>query len=279
MVGGSLAATAERWRMALAREKSRAPVGALYMGRSFAEAKRAAATLDADLYVVSAGLGVVAAHDLVPAYNLTASGRSGGLIEILASHSKQPTDWWNALCDGHGLCELISKSVRANVFLALPSSYVQMVAEDLRQLPVEHWARVRLFTSLPGRNALPPLARESAMPYDDRLESVTGYAGTRADFPQRALRHFVECLAGHRLSADSGCQAVRVALSKFTPREIAPRARIDDDQLRQLIRTNWYICGGRSGRLLRFLRDVAKVACEQSRFAELWREVRVEQER
>lgn len=278
-VGQSLIATAARWRSALARQSKRTPVRSLYAGRSFSEARAAAASADAELFVVSAGVGLAAADDQVPAYDLTAGVGEGGLRAALALHSAEPADWWSALCGERGLAQLINDKPQSLFLIALPSSYLRMVAADLSRLSEDHFKHVRLFTSLRGRADLPSAARQSAMPYDERLESVSGYAGTRADFPQRALRHFVERLAGHRLTVAKGRQAVEKSLSKCKLRQVAQRKRIDDEQVRQLVRTNWDACDGKSARLLRFLRDVAEVACEQSRFAQLWREVRDEQER
>ena len=276
MVGGSLTATASRWREALAEQCVRTPAHALYVGRSFSEAKLAAAFADANLYVISAGLGVISAKDEVPSYDLTAAGSDGGLNAALAVHSAGPADWWDVLCEGRGLAHLINVNARSPVLLALPCTYVQMIAADLGRLSEADLMRVRLFTSPPGRAELPAAVVGSLMPYDERLESVPTYAGTRADFPQRALRHFVERLQGHRMSLSAGRRAVDKALSTFTIRQIAQGARMNDQQVRQLIRNQWEACDGRRTRLLRFFRDDAKVACEEGRFGKLWREVRDE---
>jgi len=151
-----------------------------------------------------------------------------------------------------------------------------MVAADLAQCAAQDLERVRLFTSPAGQAALPEVVAASAMPYDERLESLPTYAGTRADFPQRALRHFVEQLDGHHLSMPAARRAVDEVLSTCARRLVARRVRTDDEGIRILIRTHWAKCEGQSSRLLRSLRVEAQVACEQGRFAQLWREVRDE---
>jgi hypothetical protein len=276
MFGGSLASTARHWRAALAKQAIRIRARNLYAGRSFAEANRVAALTGADLYVVSAGLGVVSADDEVPAYDLTVTASPGGLNSALARHSATPADWWANLCDGAGLAELISANAHSLVLLALPSSYARMIAADLVRLSEKNCRRLRIFTSPVGRAEIPCVLQPSTMPYDERLESLPPWAGTRADFPQRALRHFVECLGGHRLELGEARRAVETALSTCGIRHIPMRTRISDDEVRRLIRRAWIGHEGKASRLLRFLRDEAQVACEQGRFAELWREVREE---
>src|SRR4051794_1839294 len=64
-----LVATA--WQRALAELPADIPVCDLYAGRAFGLAKRAAAQAASRLYVLSAGLGLVPADGLAPAYGLT----------------------------------------------------------------------------------------------------------------------------------------------------------------------------------------------------------------
>ncbi|MGF6923880.1 hypothetical protein OKW28_008077 [Paraburkholderia sp. 40] len=51
---------------------------------------------------------------------------------------------------------------------------------------------------------------------------------------------------------------------------IPVRERKTDSEILALLRKNWDRFDGTSARLLRFLRDEALVACEQSRFRNLW---------
>ena len=111
------------------------------------------------------------------------------------------------------------------------------------------------------------------MPYDERLESLPGFTGTRADFPQRAMRHFVSQLIGHQLAAKAAFHAVEQALSVCIAPTVPTRRRLTDDEICVLIRKGWTKCGGSGARLLRYLRDDELVACEQGRFAILRRQV------
>jgi hypothetical protein len=157
---------------------------------------------------------------------------------------------------------------------ALPASYVKLIAADLQELSAPERARVRLFTSPVGTAELQGSAAELAMPYDDRLEDISNFKGTRADFPQRALRHFIEVLQGHQLDQAEGRFAVAKSLRSRTWPTPVPRRRADDEEIKKLIRREWERTGGRCSLLLRWVRDEALVSCEQGRFSQLWRAVR-----
>ncbi|GAB3647267.1 hypothetical protein GCM10028813_09360 [Ramlibacter alkalitolerans] len=273
MLGSSLRGTARHWAEALAKHEPRLPAASLYVGRSIADAKFVAAHLRAPLYVASAGVGLVHSDDMVAPYDLTPANKDSGLQVALSTHESTAADWWQAIC-GRGLAGLLQENPSAVLLAALPATYVQMLAPDLARCTHHELRRVRLFTSRAGAASLPGVLSATVMPYDERLEAVRQYAGTRADFPQRALRHFVERLSGHELDQRAGLELVRQALAKYcVPRTIA-RTRASDEQVQQLIRTKWKATGGRSSVLLRYLRDEALVACEQARFGKLWREVR-----
>lgn len=108
------------------------------------------------------------------------------------------------------------------------------------------------------------------LPYDERLEGLPNYAGTRTDFPQRALLHFVQELDGHRRDFGTAHASVLFEMSKLKKPELPVRVKKSDEEIMALLAKNWDKYDGASGRLLRFLRDEKKVACEQSRFRRLW---------
>lgn len=111
------------------------------------------------------------------------------------------------------------------------------------------------------------------MPYDRRLEDpVLGRAGTAGDFAQRAMRDFVEeVLPGSPMgSAADHAKAVLDRLNCHTTPPRPSRRSATDDELQALMRAHWNAVGGRSGRMLRLLRDDLGVACEQGRFKNLF---------
>ena len=271
--GGALA-TAGRWKRLVRSAPARLSARELYKGRSISDAATIAAELKARLYVVSAGLGLVAADDLVPNYNLTVT--PGSLVaEMLAAQGLEVHSWWTALTQNSPF-PLSRLAAGSSVFLALPATYLRLVREDLASVSEEARCNLWIFTSEAGRSEVPQSLASRVMPYDDRLETVPGFAGTRADFPQRALRHFVESIQGHESVGDEGRRLVLASLAGQRRRELPQRTRVSDEEVCELIRARWAACAGSSARLLRYLRDEAKVSCEQGRFRTLWQSLKTE---
>jgi hypothetical protein len=272
-MSGSLSSVAARWGRAIKTVPRLKQAQDIYMGRAFSEARQVTATLGGALHIISAGLGVVGAAEAIPSYNLTVADGDNSLKPLLTQLGKRPSDWWMALTKELGpqrsVRALLEKNADALVLLALPGSYIALIAEDLASLTQRQLNRVRIITSDHGRTLVPEHARQAALPYDERLEG-SSYVGTRTDFPQRALRHFVEALTGHELSIDDARASVSAAMDALTKPVIPARERKTDSEILALLRKNWDRFDGASSRLLRYLRDEALVACEQSRFRSLW---------
>jgi hypothetical protein len=114
------------------------------------------------------------------------------------------------------------------------------------------------------------------MPYDDRLESVQNYAGTRSDFAQRALRHYVETLVATPMALEDARTEVSAALALRSRRTRECGMRMTDDEIRKVLAAQWAQHAGRSTRLLRYLRDEARISCEQKRFSRIWQALAAE---
>lgn len=247
----------------------------LYCGRSFREAVTAANRSGARLMVVSAGLGLVTADTMIPSYSLTvAPGAADNILERI-SGKPNASDWWQALghrsAFGISLVESITSS-RGPVLMALSAQYLNMVAADLLKVSDKARRRFRIFCLSP-RSSLPEGLRAYVMPYDARFDGAgSPVPGTRGDFAQRALVHFVEKVLPARANADleTHAKAVSRILSSLRPPEVVTRAKASDAEIITLIHRHWKAVEGRSGRMLRYLRDDLGVACEQSRFRELF---------
>jgi hypothetical protein len=232
------------------------------------------------LFVVSAGVGLIHENDLVPAYDLTIAGRNSNIALTLGALGATTSDWWAEICAAGIGRGAIAEALRARpgrqALIALPARYLEMVSADLNMLSDLEVERLRVFTSLAGATLLPVRLQKSVMPYDGRLENLGGHAGTLADFPQRALRHFVESLKGHHFDLAAARLAVEHSLDGLTHRLTPVRSRVSDDAIAQILRKSWHAHNGSSTRLLRYVRREAGVACEQRRFRDIWRAVRAE---
>jgi len=254
----------------------------LYVGRGFNEARAVAERLRASFFVASAGLGLVSGDTRVPAYDLTVSGTGGASIDtLLSSWSAAPADWWMALAEAKGevapLCSLVEGNAHARFFIALPSTYISLVSLDLACLSASSRRRLCIFTSPHGVDFLPASLRDRVMPYDDRLEA-TRWSGTRADFAQRALRHFVDNLDAVGLPFSEAASRVRATMQALRPRTLPTRQRKTDLEIAEMLWEKWARFDGNASRLLRFLRDDALVSCEQSRFRRLCLSIRAKRD-
>jgi hypothetical protein len=276
-----LAHLASAWRQEVEAVESRHPAGLLYAGRAFREAEFVARALRAPLHVVSAGLGLIAAADRVPAYDLTVAATGATILPLLKRMGKVPADWWDALNHAFSrsrpVVELLKRHQDGCLYLAMPGTYLSMIQRELESLPPADRQRLRIFTSPAWVRETSAALAQSTLPYDDRLES-TAYAGTRNDFPQRALRHYIEVIRGHELSLEGGRSAVLDSLSAHSLRDRPVRQKRTDPEIRELLHAHWDAYGGSASRLLRCLRDDLQIQCEQSRFSALWRTVRCERE-
>ncbi len=277
----SLPALVRVWVSAIASAAQFETAISLYKGRSFSEAKLAAEAIGADLYVISAGHGLIHSEDRVPAYNLSVSASPGNeLHHLLLGLQKTASDWWQLLtqqfAENRSLTAMMDRTDAEPVLLAVPSPYLRLISQDLAGLKDEQVARLRIFTSEYGASELPPRLRCAVMPYDERLEGLPNFDGTRVDFPQRALRHFVVALKGHLLPLEVAKDRIVHSMNALVKPVLPKRAKKSDAEIAELIEQNWSRLNGSSTALLRFLRDDALVACEQGRFAMLRRGVQTD---
>jgi hypothetical protein len=259
------------WLRTLADLSPNCRASDLYQGRGFRLALNLAAECEAELYIVSAGLGLVRAGLTIPAYGLTLSGTGPDSIAARVKGRFDPSAWWEAVGRGpfgiplDAVFEPVPEGV---VIAALSHSYAQLVGPALAELPQNDLVRLRIVGS--GlRSVLPEALRPYIMPYDAR---VTEYApGARVDLAQRALTHFVrECLPElPHAGAAAHARWVATALGKTTAPAIPVRRRCADDAILEVI--DQYL-GSEMGvaRLLRVLRDQKGVACGEVRFARLY---------
>lgn len=279
---GDLASVAQEWARRLRDPAPRFPVLDLYGGRSFQEAKASAAGLRANMFVISAGLGLIDAAGEVPSYACTvASGAVDGIEpRVLGNFSS--AEWWahlNQISPFTSNLASVFSGTNSELFLAaLSDTYIRMLSPDLLALADNHLAKLRLFTRAP-LEGIPERLRPYVMPYDDRLDGPESLVrGTRSDFAGRALRHFSDYVLPDTkgLSAQEHRDSVELAMAGWSFPVNVERHRLNDDQILSLVNKHWEETRGSTSVLLRFFRDKLNIACEQSRFANLARRVRVE---
>jgi hypothetical protein len=268
---------AQGWIQSLRTMTPTMPIDQLYVGRSVAEVRAVRETVAGRTMFVSAGLGLVDEAEWWPPYNLTTSKGEGSISPFLESRNADTQAWWEAINGARDQIAPLRSLLHSDVdlvLLALPSGYLEMVSLDLDGASNEALGKLRIFTSRSGSTVLPLRVQSSVMPYDDRLEAEL--PGTRTDFPQRAMRHFVEVLEGHRENIQIGRSMVTAGLARSAMPKLPARVKATDGEILSLLKQHWDTQCGHSSKLLRCLRDEALVACEQRRFRDLWREAKAQ---
>jgi hypothetical protein len=273
---GSQNAVSRAWRSRINAAQKVGPADSVYCGRSFQEAATAARSGRADFRIISGGLGLIESHQQIPSYSLSLVKQSA---EYIGSRVKDtPFDasrWWNDIQHSNKafpLANLIRKNSTTIAVLAISSTYLSLVADDLASLSDDDLVRVRLI-GMGIETACIPKIRNCVLPYDNRLDGPDSpIPGTRGDFASRAMRHFIEdVLPDHRTDSLAAHKtAVKHRLGKWRHPKLISRPSKTDHEIILLIKKNWDAIEGKSSLGLRYLRDVEKIACEQSRFRSLF---------
>jgi hypothetical protein len=274
---GGLDSLAQHWHGKIQNSSSTTTAESLYVGRSVTEAKRVSELLGADLMFASTGLGLIASTALSPAYDLTVSLGESSIIPHLVRCEATTADWWDTinfkLGKRHAIAQIVGNPEVKIVLIALSSNYIKMILNDLNNIANADIKKLRIFTSRPGTETLPEAIRAMTLPYDDRLES-SNFVGTRNDFPQRAMRHYIEEIYVDQMDINASRVCVQKAMQALSLRKHPARRKTSDEEIRRLLIVSWHGHGGSSTRLLRHLRDEVLVACEQSRFQKIWKSLK-----
>ena len=265
---GPQRAVASAWMATLENAEPVGTADEVYCGRAFSTAVAASKVIGADLLIISAGLGPVALDTRIPSYDLTL-GR-GGIREAVTGPF-DPASWWKTISCGRFAINLEQELDSRPVVLAcLSHAYAPLIAPALKKVPL---GLLRIFGAGLSKGDARTLIR-SVLPYDERLGN-SGFSGTRADFAQRALIHYVKTIYRRGASIEDDRESVLQALKPIPhPDPVPKRPSVDDATIRAAIAKLLPAVGPRPSAMLRYLRDVEKVACEQRRFNRLFAEMR-----
>lgn len=271
LIRGGQSEVGARWLAELEAVDRLTPSRDLYQGASFLRSRRVADTYGCPLFVVSAGLGLLAADTRVPAYDLTLSQSSLTRIQTRVIDHFDSGEWWRQIQLGPFATPLneIAKG-QGRILVALTKPYAKLIGAALTQLPATALQRLRIFgASL--EKALPAALHEQVLPYDDRLSVLI--PGTRLDFSSRALAHFAALAASQPLQCiEADAQLVLASLAPASEPQLTRRSRASDLEVlkhAQVLAQR----GLPSARALRELRNGMGVACEQGRFKRLYKSI------
>jgi len=278
---GSLPSVANEWAV---RVKESIPTNAardVYAGRSFVELKAAQSLVSADLVIISAGLGIVRGQQKIPNYGITVSRSASDSIFKKIEGKAQSTEWWSHLQKTMGAkfdLNSIDFGAYDLVLMIMSKNYAKMVSGDLSLMSEDVIKKLRVFGV--GINSLMPLKlRDNILSYDQRLNGPDyDHLGTMTDLSARCLLDFCKQMQGNSeigrgLQYDK--EFVEGRLNGMRYPEVFHRKVCTDDEVKLFILEHWDTNKGNVNKTLRLLRDKG-FACEQTRFANLFRSVKHE---
>lgn len=280
--GDSLPVRLKEWQSRLKRNwRDRVVVGDLYSGDHWANVRSFESSyFDIDIWVCSAGFGLVRFDDSITPYAATFSGNhpdsvSAGLTD--GERSSASKQWWERTSrwKAHfkdrprSLAALMATYPKRSTLIVASETYLRAIADDVREGVAHLHDPDQLAIVCSGAKSLDGLD-ENLVPCDARLQAATG--GARRSLNTRLAN---KILRESRVPPRASTLAVRYCklLSQQPELEKYDRKPLSDDQVRQFIRKKLVKDDSlRHTPLLRMLRDDDK-ACEQKRFSSLFKEV------
>lgn len=269
---GAQRAVEVQWLTALERSSPAVRARDLYTGRGVRRMQRLADSLGAQLFVASAGLGLVSGEDKVPSYDLSASGSTESAVQGRVLDSFSPRDWWASLQQSRYATRIGDVFARKAglVLVAISNAYVPLLVDELAGLEQALRLRLRLFGAVDSK--YPADLRHLLMPYDARLDALI--RGSKVDFAQRAAEHFVTSMSTNTSfpnAIEEQRSWVKSNLDAVVVKPVEKRQAVDDERIRQLAR-KLAKQGLSHTKALAVLRQQHGIACEQSRFRRLFLE-------
>lgn len=278
---GSLPSVANEWATRVKESISTNAARDVYAGRSFVELKAAQSLVSADLVIISAGLGIVRGQQKIPNYGITVSRSASDSIFKKIEGKAQSSEWWSHLQKTMGATfdlNSIDFGTYDLVLMIMSKNYAKMVSSDLSLMSEDVIKKLRVFGV--GINSLIPLKlRDNILSYDQRLNGPDyDHPGTMTDLPARCLLDFCQQMQGNSeigrgLQYDK--EFVEGRLTGMRYPEVFDRKVCTDDEVKLFILEHWDTNKGNVNKTLRLLRDKG-FACEQTRFANLFRSVKHE---
>ena len=275
---------ATRWIDRLNRPGGKiVPANQLYQGEHWSVVQQLTSTAAAsgcqvELWVASAGYGLVKADDNLEPYAATFATRNADSITRPDGNSSPGADaafWWRRLSERprtegrpSNLQELAEQQPESPMIVALSASYARAVGPDL----------IKAADALADQSQLFLVSSETAgsglgqfrVPTSARFQQSLG--GTRMSLNARVANHIVELAPEHDWDGKRLRLCLANELEALDECKRYDRVPLTDDQVLNIIR-NSLATSGRlpQSRLLRQLRD-DNYACEQKRFGRLYLE-------
>jgi hypothetical protein len=273
---GSVCQRFHWWRSAIEKQVPTIAARECYAGDAWTQAIAAekVSPSRSQLWVISAGLGLVSADEVISNYSATFVNNE---LDSVAADLRGKIDWWNLLVEwrrkstGIGcITDLASVNPKSVLIVAVSSSYFSVVKDDLISARAALASPDQLLVISAGTRPVKSLG-VSLLPIDARFENLVG--GARATLNARMLRHIVQEKRNGRIRAPQISEYLSaVATTLDSPRSFERRP-LDDKQIAAFIRKrSKSVPRFSASALLRILRDQG-LACEQKRFHRIYKTI------
>ncbi len=236
-------------------------------------------------WICSAGYGLISPQSQIRAYSATFSPNERDCVTrgfVGSARRDAAQQWWREIGQWHGprgndlrsVQSIAHRYPRTPLLVVASPDYLCALEKDLSNALDTLLDPDLLLIVSAGTRSLGKLT-DHLLPCDARLQPVLG--GTRGSLNIRIARLLLEGAGRTLLNVERGSNELRKLLSKQSPIVRYDRRAVTDQQVRTFIRLQLNRKGVVSRSvLLRRFRDSGK-ACEQSRFANLYRQMVIDE--
>jgi hypothetical protein len=275
---GTAEDVAEDWLARAGQAAQRDAAYRLYGGAGWSQSLRAWEAVKpqkGELFVASAGFGLLSSDAIVPPYAATFSPEDDRIAQALNGYDsigEAHRAWWAAINKARlntamPLCQMLRGF--DCVVVALSAHYFRAVRDDLTTL-AEKIGPKKLFVLATGvaKAEVPEVLWPCFLPIGVAIEGLLN--GPCATLNQRALVWLLEEIVPHSGWERAAIEKeIKCHMKKLRPTEPKPKQRLSDSEIEEWIVRQWTE-RPREGRtaLLRQLR-LKGYSCEQKRFSEI----------
>ncbi|MFT5468125.1 MAG: hypothetical protein ACI8UO_003233 [Verrucomicrobiales bacterium] len=279
--------SARAWVTTLEATRAGIPARDLYLGSHWRESLACEVSaeeqgIDGDLWVLSAGYGLIASSELTTPYAASFAAGADSIQNLNwpsdFSPDQKAREWWNLLHryrkrDGLVRFSILAKSRQPLLIILSPEYYnavepeiIDLISEGVNVLIVS----AGLYRNL---NSASPVVRPHILPFSDSFKQVDDYLNkTNVSLNARLgtwlVRNYSDALW-------EGVDTVTPILREISNRLPAMKRkevnRMSDDEVMEFIGRNFSGSLNSATRLLRHLRGTGRMSCEQKRFGTLFR--------
>ena len=243
---------------------TQAVTGTRHARRSVSHARYSSGT---ELWILSAGHGLISADKLIKPYSATFATRASDSVwrgGDDGDRRKRRQEWWSALPHDASLMDLLAGGSQTTVVIAAGADYVAAIRDDLDSAIDFDESDERVSVISAGTQE-----SRTCLPVNGRFR--TAVKGTDSSLNARILALLARAAGTHRFGRSAMATMLRRVEAQLTPRTPPDHIRLTDEQLVDRIQAIQQVTPGVSRTTaLRALWD-GGAACEQGRFARLWR--------